>query len=131
MRKIILMTLLAVVSGNAMAEWIVVSRSLDNTGIIYANPSTIRKNGNIVTMWSLFDFKKSIASPDGKTYLSTKQQYEYDCEKEKSRIIAFLVHSESMGGGSVIFSNSDIQKWDPVPPDTSEAFLWKYACGIK
>jgi len=37
-----------------MAEWVEVSEGDSVT--VYADPSTIRKKGNTVKMWSLFDY---------------------------------------------------------------------------
>jgi hypothetical protein len=48
MRKLILILLLAVLSSSAMAEWIKVGANDNST--IYADPATIRKEGNMVKM---------------------------------------------------------------------------------
>lgn len=55
MRKAIVMLLLVVVSGSAGAAWVKIDGTDDET--TYADPATIRKAGNMVKMWSRFDFK--------------------------------------------------------------------------
>jgi hypothetical protein len=81
MRKMILILLLAVVSSNAMAEWVAVNRSKYATG--YANPATIVKDGNIAKMWSLVDCKTITRFIGGPPFMSIKSQEEFDC-KEKN-----------------------------------------------
>ncbi len=125
MRKIILMMLLAAVSSSAMAAWVDVG-SNENTAI-YVEPSTIQRAGNMAKMWHLTDFKKPNKDM-GDAYLSTKDQYEYDCKAVKSRRRASSQHSGNMGGGKVVYSDSFTTKWKPVPPDSGTEILWKFAC---
>jgi Surface-adhesin protein E len=97
----------------------------------YVNPSTIRKDGNKVAIWSLFDFQAARTAANGQTYMSARSLSEYDCKASKSRLLAFSWYSKNMGGGKVVFSNSDIQEWEPVLPDSLIGSIWKYACWKK
>lgn len=128
MRKIILMILLAVVCSSEAAEWVKVVSSKD--AAVYANPATIRKAGNKVKMWELYDFETAQTNPNGKTYLSLMVQSEYDCKEEQERSLAFSAYSEKMRDGEVIsaVSNNDA-KWQPVIPGSNSVTLWKIACG--
>ena len=125
MRKVLLMMLLAIVSGNAMAEWVKVS--VDKGNADYADPSSIRKSGNTVKMWTLSDFKtpQTVASY---TFLSSKRQAEYDCKGEQHRVLSFDWLSKNMGKGPVIFSKSDTGKWEQVPPNSVAHSMWQLAC---
>ncbi len=125
MRKVILMMLLAVASNSAMAEWVNVGSNENAT--IYVDPANIQRAGNMATMWHLTDFKT--ANKDmGDSYLSTKDQNEYDCKEVKSRRRASSQHSGNMGSGKVVYSDSYTTKWKPVPPDSGAEILWKFAC---
>lgn len=130
MRKVILMLLLAMVSSNAMAEWVTVGSGDSST--TYAAPVTISKAGNIVKMWWLDDFKKADTAANGKAYLSMKGQDEFDCKGEQSRQLYFSFHSELMGGGEMVYNETlNRPKWYPVSRGSSDAALWKIACGKK
>lgn len=131
MRNLILMLLLAFASNSAMAGWITVSESNSNGGYTsYADPTTIRKNGNSVKMWILGDFKTAHATSDGKTWLSEKIQNEYDCKEDKTRALAITLFSGNMGEGDLVISGAS-PKWEPNAPDSVGEILWKYACGKK
>lgn len=55
MRKAIVMMLLAAVSSSAAAEWVELNR--DEISTDYFDPTTIRKAGDMVKVWSLTDHK--------------------------------------------------------------------------
>jgi hypothetical protein len=130
MHKIILMLLLAVVSGNAMATWVSVGQTEHET--YYVNKATIHKSGNTVKMWSLIDYKSAQHTSDGELYLSSKAQTEYDCEESRLRILNAIWSSGYMGTKYSVMSRSiKSEKWTPVVPDSPDAMLWKIACGRK
>jgi len=127
MKKLLLTLLLAVVSSSAMAEWVEVGTT--NKSTYYANPTTIRKSGNKVKMWSLFDYN-SVQEVGDKKFLSLKGQNEYDCKEEKIKVLSFTMHYENMGGGDAVYSNNESdENWEPVSPDSQGENLWKFACG--
>ena len=132
MHKLILMLLLVVASNNAIAEWVWVGTSSNNESFtIYADLSSIRKNGNKVKMWSLNDLKIAAYNPSGKPHLSITAQDEYDCKEEQRRPLAYFLHSGNMREGDVVYSNSDPEKWKSIPPESGTKALWKLACGVK
>jgi len=140
MKKLLLTLMLAVVSTSAMAEWVKVGTSDDKTTTIYADPSTIRKSGNRVKMWALWDY--STAQEGGsKPYMSVRIQNEYNCKEETDRIqneynckeetdrqIYATTFSGNMAGGHTI-NRQGGKKWEPVAPRTFGETLWKFACG--
>ncbi len=125
MRKVILMLLLTAAGNNAMAEWIDVG-SNENTAI-YVDPASVKRAGDMATMWHLTDFKTP-RKDMGEKYLSAKDQNEYDCKEMKSRRRAYSQYSKNMGEGKVVYSDSFTSRWRPVPPDSGVEILWKFAC---
>jgi len=129
MHKITLVILLAVMSSSAMAEWVEFAEDDEETLTVYANPTTIRKSGNMVKMWRLTDFKTAQGNT-GKHYMSSKRQDEYDCKEERLRIIALVVYSKNMGKGKVVGSTDNkLYDWFPVTPDSLDETIWEFACG--
>lgn len=126
MHKFILIMVLAVLSGNAMAEWVLVGSN--DTFTVYANPSSIRKNGNIVRMWSMYD-QKQLQHIEQGPFMSMVGQSEYDCKEEQVRSIAYSGYSENMGRGRPNFSSVETLDWSPIIPSTTNNKLWNVACG--
>ena len=52
----LLITLLVLSSAPAYAEWVVLGTT-DDGMTTYADPDTIRRRGDLVRMWALYDFK--------------------------------------------------------------------------
>ena len=126
MRKVILTMLLTVVCNSAMAE--LVNVGSNETTSIYVDTSTIKRVGNLATMWHLTDFKIPNKDMGDAYYSSTRDQFEYDCKEAKSRRRASSQHSSNMGKGKVVYSDTYTSKWKPVPPDSGLEILWKFAC---
>ena len=136
MRKVILMTLLTVVSSSAAAEWVAIARHKTETD--YADPTTIRRTGNMVKMWNLFDFKTVEAAAFAvrpatglKPFLSYRTQTEYDCKEGQYRWLFIDYFSGNMARGETLGRVSDPSPWEPVPPGSIGELEWKFACGNK
>ena len=125
---LLLITLLAS-SGPAYAEWVHVGTTDDGmTG--YADPDSIRRKGELVKMWSLYDFK-TVQYVLGVAFLSSKGQIEYDCAEERLRGLAVAEFSGNMGKGTVVYTDSSEGTWIPVAPHGVVQALWIVACGKK
>ena len=125
-----LITLVLLSSGPVSAEWVSVS-VLDQAGVtIYADSDTIRRKGDRVQLWELIDYrtKQTVA---GTSHLSAKLQREYDCIGEVHRTLVLEEWSGNMGTGTVLRSNSNTQKWEPVDPGSIAKRLWRIACDKK
>lgn len=132
MKKLMVVILLAGISTSAMAEWIKINEG-ENTDI-YVNKSSIRRTGNLVKMWSLYNFKTSEKDfENDKPHLSSINQMYYDCQNESSHPLYSIEYDGNMGLGNVTFrSSGNVQTKDsPVIPDSIGEMEWKIACGKK
>lgn len=129
MRKVILITLLAVVSGSAMAEWVRIATTGSQT--IYADTATIRKKDNRVKMWFLNDFQNIQTIQIGNKpvpFMSTMMQIECDCDEEKTRILFTSLHAKNMSKGGEVTKATDLNDWEPVQPGSGYEVAWQFAC---
>jgi hypothetical protein len=124
MRNVVMAMLLAVASGNATAEWMRVSESAAGTG--YADPRTIRKTGDSVTMWEMTNYK--IVPDKDNPYQSVKRQYEFDCRHNVMRALSITAYAGRMGSGDAVNTVNDPAKWMPVAAGSAGEILWKIAC---
>ena len=127
MRKIILTLLLAAMNTGAMAEWVKVASndSLD----IYADPTTIRKNRNMVKMWTLSDLREPRSVSSTGPQLSTMHRVEFDCADERKRYLSIAAYSGQMGSGIVVYSSTQVGEWIALGPNTVGASELQFACG--
>ncbi len=108
------------------AGWVAVFGNDDAT--LYVDRSTIRRDGNKVKMWAMFDSKTAKALP-GSIGLSMVIQSEFDCKDEMIRSITHSDYSKNMGNGDVVFSGEYSYKWEPIYPNSFGRAQWEVACG--
>ena len=103
--------------------------------VFYADPATISRTGDVVKMWSMYDYKVAQFSRFARVeYLSLTGQNEYDCKGKKERRLYFRYHSGHVAGGVTVFTTDGIappDQWDSLDPRSAAESLWKIACGIK
>jgi hypothetical protein len=127
MRNAIFLMLLAVVSGSAAAAWEAIGGNDIETVTSYADLATIHKSGNMVKMWSLLDYETARVRV-GKVYRSIKAEFEYNCKEDRQRVLSYSWHSENMGGGAIVISNTEPSDWSPIPLGAVAETLWRLAC---
>jgi surface-adhesin protein E len=126
---VIWLTLLLLSSGPACAEWVQLGSDREGGMTIYVAPHTIRRNGDVVKLWGLTDFK-TIQTESSPPYLSVKSQREIDCAEERIRLVAVTAFSGNMGSGKMLYSYTDSKDQGiPVESGSVAHSLWKFACG--
>src|SRR6185436_564674 len=85
------LTLLVLSSSPAYAEWVLVHTGEDGM-TVYVNPATSRRNGDVMELWVLVDYKTIQTAPPP-PYLSEKSQREIDCTQERIRLLAVTTFS--------------------------------------
>jgi hypothetical protein len=130
MKRLLLIILLFLNSGPAHAEWVKVNGSNEAGKTIYVDPATIRRDSNLVKMWQFYDYK-TVQTVGGNRFLTAKEQWEFDCAEERSRVVARKEFSGNMGSGTMVSTNSEVGKWVPVTPGNMGQAVWEVACGKK
>ena len=129
MLKTILVTILAVVSSNAMAEWVEVDGDDVMNLTIYADPSTIIKRDSMVIISVLYDYKKIQRDDNLPPFLSNIYQEEYDCNELRTKSITSSDFSKNMGKGVEKNTDKEINgEWNSIEPDSHGEALWEFAC---
>jgi hypothetical protein len=124
MRNFILIMVLSVVSGSAMAEWSEIQNN--DLAIYYIDWSTVRTDGNIKKFWMLVDYKapKTIGKI---SFMSIKLQEEIDCKEEKARTIYSIFFSQRLGNGESVTS-LDAENWTPIVPGSITSVMFSGFC---
>jgi hypothetical protein len=118
---------LTVACANAWAEvWIETSKTDDY--VTYADPSSIRRDGDIVKMWSMFDYRQPQAGIPGKPYQSARRRFEYDCKQSLTRALEVSSHAAHDGKGAAIATASVKYNWSAVVKQSADEYLLKFAC---
>jgi hypothetical protein len=111
----------------AHAEWQKITTT--DSGIIYVDDGTIKRNGPIRSFWSLLDYRMPQKAQRGAYFVSTRTHMEMDCRKEMVHILQFSMHSGPMLTGEIVDSQGVMREWQTIPPDTPLVSLFKFVCG--
>ena len=122
-----LITLLLLSSGPAYAEWVSIGANNQRGRTVYTDPDIIRLKGDVVTMWSLNDYRTR-QTMGSTSYLSYKVETEYDCAEERIRTLASTFFSGNMGSGEVVYSISKEGQWQLLEPGSLGQSEWEVAC---
>jgi len=112
------------------AEWVNVGGKVERGLTVYTayvDTESIRRKGNIVTLWALFDYM-TIQSIVGGPWLSSKTRRQYDCVEERVQLLGYMTFTGNMGSGEAAYSNSEQSPWEPMAPDSIDRKLWEIAC---
>ncbi len=129
-----LITLL-LLSGSAFGEWVAVEKNnpLPVLQTVYVDPDTIRREGNLVTIWLLINFDKGVG-PLGHgphPFFSTKTHKQFDCANKRLRWSTYTEFTGHMGAGLAVKKDVDKDNWYPVEPASLDHAVWEVACGKK
>jgi hypothetical protein len=125
-----LITLLVLSSGPAYAEWVAIEKQYQSPGrqTVYVDPDTIRREGHLVTMEQLIDFKTMQGGRSPTRFSSTKIEKEFDCADKRLRVLALTDFWGNMGTGEAAGAAIGGGHWIPVEPESLNYALWKVAC---
>ena len=129
-----LITVLFLSNVPAYAEWVAVEKDnlLPGLQTLYVEPGSIRREGNLATVWQLLDFKWMQGSARGPTrFSSTKTHKQFDCAERRVRLLAFTEFSLQMGIGIRNDGYVDKENWLAVEPESINYALWEIVCGKK
>jgi len=114
-------------STNAVAEWTAVS-SGDYIHTPYADAATIRRDGTMVRMSGMYDFKRQDFTPAGRGLFSTVVLREYDCGERRVRLISSIDFAGQMGTGAAVDSNVRTGRWEIIVAGSLDEAYWNIAC---
>lgn len=129
MNRTVLATLclvFSVIGNDATADWEKVYNS--DKLVAFADPATMRRKGNIVKIWSLFDFKAENTYSDGSIYMSVMRETEFNCKDNLQRMVSYSVHSGKMGKGRLVDSGASPQDWKTVSRANIALNMKTFAC---
>ncbi len=126
-----LITLLLLSSGSVYAQWVEIDKEYQSPGLqtVYIDSATIRREGHLVTMVILVDWKWAQGNGRGThRFLSTKTHKQFDCAGKRLRLLAFTEFLGHMGTRRPAGGYVDKDHWLPVRPGTIDQALWEFAC---
>lgn len=106
--RIVFVSLLILTSASVWAEWLEFGE--DDVAVLYRDPATIKKVGDIRSIWELQNLKQR----DTRAVISRRGLFEYDCKLQRSRQLSVSNYSEPMANGIVLATNNIVLPSGPT-----------------
>ena len=120
--RVILTMLLMLAAAPAWSEWEKVGET--DALVAYIDPATIRKTGHLRRVWAMQDLKKKQRNGE----MSRRLLREYDCEKERFKLLSVSTHSGPMATKQTLVSTDEAGEWRYIAPGTSAAMGYRLIC---
>lgn len=98
-------------------------------GVTYADRGSLRRNGDLASIWTLFDADVPQMQRENEYAHSSRVQIEFNCTEHLARTINVVNYAERMAAGKVVGVRSVPQNWEVIAPNTPQAAVFKLACG--
>lgn len=130
---LLVVTFLMLIDSPVKAEWVALGNWYQShpLQIMYINPSTIRRDGNVVTFLALIDWKTMQGGRTPTRFYSTTLTKQVDCVGKLLRTISSTDYYGHMGTGEEISTGKHARGdlWVPVEAGTINQGLWETVCG--
>lgn len=124
-KRLIFLSCLTVVCGQAMAGWVKFSQN--EHSVFYIDSDMSKKFGGHVMIWVLRDHASPRYAEFG-SYRSSKDQIEVDCAGRRIRRIYSSDHPKPMGEGKLVHYEHGPMSWNGATPNTIVSRMVDVAC---
>lgn len=130
MKKTVCGFALLALSGLLHAEQLVQTWKSADGGVTQSlDIDAIERNGDLVEMWRVFDYKAPyLRYVNRKPYTSQRVHTEFDCESMALRQLSSSWHAEAAGKGELLSASTEPDQWEFGNKDAFNLPLWKIAC---
>lgn len=129
----ILFTMLILAHGPVRAEWVAIDARYQSHPLqtAYIDPDTIRREGHLVVVLALVDWKAMQGGRAPTRFYSTTITKQLDCAEKQVRSLTATDFYGHMGTGEIIGGggNTSEGQWVAIEPGTLNEGLWEAACG--
>ena len=111
--------------------WTFRSVAADGSWATYSTEHQMKRSGHLVTAWLRREFQEPQRSGAGDMYSSEVEKVQYDCSKERARVLLVIYYAENNLAGSQQTEETDPKQtnWDPIVPGTQSELIFHWTCG--
>ena len=91
----------------------------------------MKRSGHLVTAWLRQEYPEPHRSAAGDMYSSDVEKVQYDCAKQRSRVLMVIYYTENNLAGNQQTEEADPKQidWDPIVPGTRSETIFRWTCG--
>jgi type II secretory pathway pseudopilin PulG len=112
--------------------WVFRAVGGDGSWAVYSTEHQLKRSGHQVTAWLRQEYPEPQRSAAGDVYSSAVEKVQYDCAKERARVLVAVYYSGNNLAGSQQSEEADPKQvaWDSIVPGTQSELIFRWACGV-
>jgi hypothetical protein len=115
----------------AAGGWQFRAVATDGSWAIYSTDHQLKRSGHTVTVWLRQEFPEMQRDSGGDLYLSTVEKVQFDCSKDRQRLLTVVFYSDNNISGSQQQQDESDPKhapWSSIVPGTQSESIFEWAC---
>jgi hypothetical protein len=111
--------------------WVFRAVGSDGSWATFSTDHQMKRSGHVVTAWLRQEFPEPKRSAAGDLYSSDVEKVQYDCGKERARVLLIIYYADNNLAGSQQSEEADPKQpeWDPIVPGTQSEYIFHWICG--
>jgi hypothetical protein len=111
--------------------WVFRAVGADGSWATFSTDHQLKRSGRVVTAWLRQEFPEPQRTAAGDVYSSDVQKVQYDCGKERARVLLVIYYSDNNLAGIQQSEEADPKQvqWDPIVPGTQSEYVFHWICG--
>jgi hypothetical protein len=111
--------------------WVFRAVGTDGSWAYFSTDHQLKRSGHTVTAWLRQEFPEPQRNPAGDFYSSDVERIEYDCAKERRRVLLVIYYAANNLAGNQHSEEADPKQidWDPIVPGTQSESIYRWTCG--
>ena len=111
--------------------WVFRAFGADGSWATFSTDHQLKRSGRVLTAWLRQEFPEPQRTAAGDVYMSDVQKVQYDCGKERARVLLVIYYSDNNLAGTQQSEEADPKQvqWDPIVPGTQSESAFQWTCG--
>jgi hypothetical protein len=111
--------------------WVFRAVGGDGSWAAFSTEHQMKRSGHQVTAWLRQEYPEPQRSAAEYSYSSAVEKVQYDCAKERARVLVAIYYSGNNLSGSQQSEEADPKQvaWDSIVPGTQSELIFRWACG--
>lgn len=126
MKKVLVAALALLSSVPAFADWVSYQRNVDSEE--YYDNQLLSRDGSVIKLWTLTEYKQPITSLEGQELLSEKFMTTIDCQARKVGSEKVMKYTGKLAEGKLISTMDTLLRMTSVRKGSSDDVLLNSVC---
>ncbi|HEX3846317.1 MAG TPA: surface-adhesin E family protein [Steroidobacteraceae bacterium] len=102
----------------------------DGSWASFSTDHQLKRSGHDITAWLRQEYPETQRSAGGDAYLSDVEKVQYDCAKERARVLEIVYYTQNNLAGGQQSEQADLKQvqWDSIVPGTQSETIFRWVC---